>query len=311
MARKARHARLLPGLVVCALPLSGCLVDGRHLVVKKTSLAGTAGTLDAGLTSSDAAARRGDAAAMNGADGGSTSPSPGTNDAGRATATGGSGGAGGMTSGMDASSSIATGGVAGSGGTTPAPDHDAGHETGLPWPSVCPDDDGNGVPDCQESLVANATFDRDTTGWEAETGLTVAWKAADAWKSPPLGAVVLTNTNTFEQDGWGMSGVRQCIPVAPGAYYRLTASLYLPKGQGAGAGGIGAWVFDAPGCAGNLVLGYTSDLVSSVGRWASIDGTVQTPNTAKSMLVRLVVAKPFRQTALAAEFDGVRVRLKP
>lgn len=164
------------------------------------------------------------------------------------------------------------------------------------------------MPGC-ETLVLNPGFQTNAMGWEPEApDATAIWHAGDAQASPTSGSLAVTNQTNLASDGFGMSGARQCLPITAGSTYDFAASLFTGGGQGMGGGAMSVFFHDGPDCTGTLSKGAVSPTESTVDAWKSVDLQALAPATAKSMLVRLVAVKPFRQPSLIVRFDNVLVR---
>lgn len=280
-------------LLVCfsfgSLTLTGCPVDRRELEGE----AGAGGKVPLG-----------------------SSGEAGESSAGQAGETGfsGSGGDGeGGTAGVAGSS--ARGGTSqdGGGGGSPASAGSAnacacGGTGGNLTAETCPDLDGNGVPDCDETLVQNFAFDANTQHWGEETGLVISWSPVDAADGESSGSLLVENQTQADRDGSSMAGGRQCIPVVGGKIYQVGAQVWIPEGQGDGTGGVQILFHGDEACTGTLVDSVTSNLVSAGANWKTVVLSQRAPTTSRSVRIRLIVVKTFRDDPLKVHFDNVLTR---
>ncbi|MEI9941171.1 MAG: hypothetical protein WDO69_28470 [Pseudomonadota bacterium] len=291
-----------PLLWLCLLPLAAlqCTLDERPLnhsdsAVDAPTWAGAAGAESESLAgeggSSDGFAGRLGGAGMVG------------DAAGAATSFGGkppvdAGGNG----------AIINGGAAGaSGAVSDAAGGAAGSDT--PFAGPCGDIDHDAVDDCEETLLLDSRFDADLTHWVAGPNLVQAWDPRDARSLTSSGSIFVTNQVPIAAvDAWVMAGTEQCVSVTERVEYELAARVMIPNGQGLGEAGLNLYVFAGDGCSGVFLGGLTPGLTAKRGGWVVVDGQVEMPLAARSMVVRLVTSKPFTQATLSAFFDDVLVR---
>ena len=259
------------------------------------------------------------------ADGGAAtadaSPAGRTGSAG-ATGRLGSGGAADVTLGASGSgepdSSVDAGGIAGQSG---AQHGGAGNDSdgalgsggtgdGHAGRGGCGDLDQNGVEDCVETLLKNSRFDENTSGWEPETYLHQNWDPRDGRGDGDSGALLVSNTNAIDSGAVGLTmvGSRQCLDVLRLRTYKIAAQLFIPSGQGDGHAGVNVFLYADPGCTGTFLHAYTPGFVSVADTWHVVTGEIETSPGTRSMLVRLVVSKPFALPEFEALFDNVLVR---
>lgn len=175
--------------------------------------------------------------------------------------------------------------------------------TGLPL-----DDggDGGGCPECGESLVANVTFDHDTSSWRADPNITLQWRPDDAEGASASGSMAARNGTEQAAAAWSFAAATQCIAAVGGASYDLDVATFVPPSQVAGGAGVDAWFFSSTGCAGTPEQTYSGPPTDKTNLWVDVHGHVTAPTTAQSMLVRLVALKP-GDSPFDVLFDSVRV----
>ncbi|MGZ3443116.1 MAG: hypothetical protein ACXVDD_26525, partial [Polyangia bacterium] len=135
--------------------------------------------------------------------------------------------------------------------------------------------------------------------------------ATAAWQPPPdglgaagSGAILVANTTVAAGNGTSMAGAAQCIAAKASASYRLFVQARIASGQGAGSAALAAQLFDSADCSGAATGAWTSAPLQSTGAWTVLSGSLTAPATARSMRVRLVALKQFRDAAFAAQFDN-------
>lgn len=175
-------------------------------------------------------------------------------------------------------------------------------------PPGCPDLDGSGVGDCDETLATNASFDHGYGSWVPEPDILLSWRPEDASAAPQPGLVSLTSARVLQSDSFATAGASQCIPVTEIGAYTISVHLFIPRGQGGGSGGIGALYFATENCRDAALNAYMSPTLPTVGEWVVAGGEAQVPLGTRSILVRLLTVKPFRQQSLEVLFDDVLVR---
>lgn len=174
--------------------------------------------------------------------------------------------------------------------------------------SGCAHVDAMGLPDCSQTLVTNADFNQNVSGWAPDPGSKATWTSLDSQNAKSSGSLLVENDNEEDLDGMTVEGVGQCIAVTPGTTYDFAASIVVPKGQDYGSGQISAWFYDKPTCAGFVDQAYAVAGADSTAQWTAVSGSLIAPMTAQSVMVRLVAQKPFREPKFQAQFDAVRVR---
>ena len=138
---------------------------------------------------------------------------------------GGGGGAGGSTGGGgNGAGGAGTGGSgsggAGSGGAGSAGSDGqiggAGSSDGADT-SACPDLDSDGIADCVETLVTNATFNHDAAGWKAEFAASQLFDSHDAEGAAASGSLAVTNSSNSNGPGnLAITGSSQCVAASAG-----------------------------------------------------------------------------------------------
>jgi hypothetical protein len=257
--------------------------------------AGSGGTGGAGDSGTGGSSGSAGAAGDSGSGSAGQSGTSGTGGSGGGVGSGGSGGTGG------------SGGVGGAGGSdVPAPISIGGMQC-TATSDTCPDLNGNGVPDCTETLVMNAAFNTDISSWTAEPGAALVWNSTSAEdQKAGSGALAVTSKSVSKTTpGWIMQGAFQCVPVDSGSMYDVGAQLSVAANPGGGAGLVGLLFYASGDCSGDTVGVATSDQVTATGMCEALSVTRTAPVGAASAAVRLVVIKPFPQAPLTVEFDNV------
>lgn len=199
----------------------------------------------------------------------------------------------------------------GSGGTTAATSQTAtssastaaSSTTGNLVENRCPDLNENEVPDCDETLAGNASFDGDTENWEAEAPAEIHWEevAPDATS----GVLVVTHAGTDAGAQPTMAGSFQCITVHAQSRYRFLAESFIPEGQAGALSGISALFYASSDCSGRHLGAVNSPLQSAEGSWRVVHGSGLAPAHSRSLKLRLVVVKDEQAAAVGVRFDNV------
>jgi len=191
---------------------------------------------------------------------------------------------------------------AGNGGNSAGSASDAGAPT-QPAPG-CEDLDSDGVPDCQETLVKNGSFDSNVANWVADDIIQQTWAQPDANEQLESGSLTITNVNLEDTNGYTVSGTQQCININETGAYHFVSQLYIVDGQGEGNAGVNLWFWNLPDCQGAIV-DTASQFAGKVGVWQLVYANPVTPMGARSVAVRLVAAKPYRNPQFSASFDNI------
>ena len=188
--------------------------------------------------------------------------------------------------------------------------HDLAQPVGdLSGAIPCADLDGDGKPDCTETLLENSRFDSDVSSWSAEYGASESWQPApDALGGSPSGSIVVTNGNVVSAVGTSMAGASQCVPATANATYHVAAQARIATGQGIGSAAIAVQFFPTADCSGNANGAWTSPVVSTPIAWTTIAGSVMAPMVSGSLRVRLVALKQFQAAAFHVQFDNVLLK---
>lgn len=175
--------------------------------------------------------------------------------------------------------------------------------------------DGSVEPEC-ETLVDNAGFGSDTSGWKHEDGTFGGWAAANAAGGEASGSLLILNPFHGKDSGVAPGAAGQCIEAIPDAVYDFAGDVFIPAGQGAGLegaeyegqAGLGMFFFGEANCGGMSIGNIDSPLRDETEKWVHVTGYGRAPEGTASVMIRLITLKPIRQFALKASFDNVFVR---
>lgn len=285
------RARLAATALVALTTLVGCPLDERTLQ-PLPSTGGSGGS--AGAEGNDDGGAGGTVATIDGAGGTTTQ-----------VATSG-GGSGAETTNSAGGSSTDAGGAGGT-STTGTSSSTTG-EAGAPGDPGCPDLDENDVPDCDETLVLNANFDANLNDWHEEANALANWEQDDALDHDASGSATVTNRTFYEdREGQVMRGLWQCIPASPSFSYQLLTQVRISGAAGQVWGGLSVSFYDGPDCTGNVVTASTP-MLGTTTDWSMTEARADATDTTQSMLVRLVVNKPYTAPAVTVDFDNVLIR---
>jgi hypothetical protein len=312
--------RPLPALggAIAAFSLAGCPVEERYLYTPPVAqaAAGTAAASGGNVALAGGAGRAGMSS-----QGGSAAPAVGGGSSGgmAVVVDGGALHGGGSAASVNGGSSPGSGGslqnsagsTLSSGGSSPNPPDpvaDAGAAGADYGAGGCGDLDGDLVQDCTQTLVDNARFDRDVSAWQAEIGVAQKWDQRNARKHESSGALAVQNSTLGAGDGITLDGSRQCRPAVGNKDYLFAARALIPSGQGSASASISIWFFGADHCADYLLSTAATPMLSDTDAWLLLEGKATAPPATRSIYVRLVAAKPFKQSSVEALFDDVLVR---
>ena len=208
---------------------------------------------------------------------------------------GGSAGAGASGSGGGGSGGTAAGG--GSGGT-------AGTGSGG---AVAAGTGGGGSGGPGGNLLSNGGFNQDIAGWASEITTTLGWEGSrDSGGASGSGSLSVTNVSVAEADGSTMGGARQCVAISGQTGFWIRAQVFIPTGQGSGAGALNLQFFPSADCTGSNIGAHTTASFSTTGgSWRELKGISGKPPGAQSILVRPVSIKPFRAQPFRVLFDNI------
>jgi hypothetical protein len=170
----------------------------------------------------------------------------------------------------------------------------------------CPDLDGNFVFDCDETIAKNYGFDQDTSDWSAETNIALACQVLDAAGHPDSGSLAVEDTFTSDMEGGSMLGADQCMAVNEQTLYAFAVQVSVPDGATGTTAGFQLIFYDDDNCMGSKVGIVTSPVVSG-SSWNVAKLVRPTPKLTKSLLMRLVTIKPYREAPNSVLFDNVLV----
>lgn len=298
-----RPAHICSAALIALGAVAGCSLDDRTLhPIPSTSAVGSGGS---GGSASGAGGGASDTSESDGA--GGTNPRTATSSGGSEAAASSVG----STTSSTTSSVSGTGpgigigiGISNSNSATSASATTG--EGGAGNDAACPDLDENGVADCDETLVSNATFDSNLNDWHEEPNALGHWSDDDALDHAASGSANITNRGYLEHsEGQITRGLWQCIPASGGAKYRLLAQVRILDEQG--QGGVNVEFYDGAQCTGNAVSASTP-LLGTTSDWQLTQTQAEAPANARTMLVRLVVNKPFNGPESTVDFDNVLIR---
>ncbi|MBC8132627.1 MAG: hypothetical protein H7X95_06570 [Deltaproteobacteria bacterium] len=176
----------------------------------------------------------------------------------------------------------------------------------------CPDLDRNGVLDCKESLVINSDFRTGVEGWTPELDMRQGFASSGSDGLPASGAIAVINASQSDTAlGSTMGGAKQCLPATgPTTYDIFLQTLVAPNPDGLTSSGAAFQFFPLADCSGVPSGTFMLPLADvNLTGWRVLQGRMAIPAGTRSLLVRLVVLKPFKQAATQALFDNVLVKV--
>lgn len=175
----------------------------------------------------------------------------------------------------------------------------------------CPDLNADGILDCKESLVMNPDFRAGLTGWTAELNMRQAFPSMDAMGNPASGSIAVTNANQSDTAvGSTMGGSGQCIPVMGAGTFDLYVQTLVAV-DGYTSSGVVLQFYPSADCSGSLNGSFMPGLADqNISGWRVLQSIITTPAATRSILLRLVVLKPFKQAPTQALFDNVLLKAR-
>jgi hypothetical protein len=181
-------------------------------------------------------------------------------------------------------------------------------EAGSEAPALhCPDLDLNGVADCDETLVQNASFDEDAIGWDPEPDAQMRWRSLNASTEANSGSLEVANTFVGESQVNGFSAAFQCVAAVPGRSYHLRANVWISSEQVFAGAGFIAEAYDGDDCTG-AVVATQSAMTIATDAWGLVAQTITVPNMGHSLKLRFGILKPFDATPATVLVDNVLLR---
>jgi hypothetical protein len=173
-------------------------------------------------------------------------------------------------------------------------------------PSCCDQDakldaDANGVPDCQENLIANAQFTRDLGLWVngfAAYGES-KWIDRDSRGSKDSGSLSVTTTPlVLSYSGTAVMGVN-----LPGGTYNVSVDYFIPFGQSNGGQAVLQVATQDP-----LVVPVVVPLGNKVGTWVTVSTFVSLDPRVQTRVLYLQADRGQAVTPFTVYFDNIVVR---
>jgi hypothetical protein len=188
--------------------------------------------------------------------------------------------------------------------------------TSQPEPPLvdgCPDLDGNGVGDCQETLLDNGDFKLDVDGWSPDSDADLSWDEQNAAGDAPSGSALLKGTNSAAPGASGsvLRFAKRCLPINGSQLVTVYANAFVAGGQAAdGHAEVDVYFFDVAACGGTSVTSFSTPqpLDATTDKWLTLKaGSVSGPN-AQSALVTIALSQPLSAASFSAHFDNVLLK---
>lgn len=179
---------------------------------------------------------------------------------------------------------------------------------------ACPDLDQNTVPDCDETVVENATFNLDVEGWRVEPNAVGSWSFINAQAGEKSGSILVESNvpaNSSSGDAFVYTGVTQCLPLNGLAGEHQIFAQMFSEGEAVTAyGSVVGRLFTTADCSGSPVSVTPSPNQGNTSNWFPMQTALFTADAkAKSLMVELRVGKLATRTgSVSLRFDNVLVR---
>lgn len=150
------------------------------------------------------------------------------------------------------------------------------------------------------------SFDRDTEGWTAESGIARAFSHDDASNDPASGSLSVTNHDVGTDAQMQTAGAYQCVTLPYAEKFSLELEVLVPAQPVAGGAGVELQFINIPGCQG-IILGHPQFSDPSPLSWFHLEAKGDVPRGARSLLFRLLVGKFHDDPSFVARFDQIRL----
>jgi hypothetical protein len=179
----------------------------------------------------------------------------------------------------------------------------------------CADLDEDGVADCQETRLTNASFKADVTHWTADAGASLTWDPRDALGAAGSGSALLAAASSaFDAGGSSLVTAGQCVVVSGGQIVIAYANALVDDGQdSAGMAAVYVDFYDASDCTGMATSSFSTPqpLDASTGTWLTLKAALLTSAATHSARVLLAIEKPFTAQSFHARFDNLLLKTQP
>jgi hypothetical protein len=170
----------------------------------------------------------------------------------------------------------------------------------------CADLDTDGVPDCQVTLVQNATFTSDTSDWVPDANTELDWDSKNALDDQPSGSAKLTSKTP-------RASASQCVAVGADLFIIAYANAFVTASAEGGTPAqpeLEVSIFDTDDCTGPGTILFDAPPTDGVDTWTVIQAGNITSATTQSASIALVALAGSNSEALAY-FDNVMLKTKP
>jgi len=184
---------------------------------------------------------------------------------------------------------------------------------GPPTLDGCTDLDEDGTPDCEQTLIENATFASTVAPWTSDAEAELVWDEHNAANDLPSGSALLSvmGAATPGAQGAALHSASQCLSVTGKQLVTVYANALVDSDQALGGEAqVDVLFFDSRACAGAYVTSFSTPqpLDAANGEWLALKaGAISGANT-KSVLVKLTVSRPFDAASFQAYFDNVLLK---
>jgi hypothetical protein len=199
-----------------------------------------------------------------------------------------------------------------------APADETGSEGGLGGAASssdlidgCADLDGDGVADCEATLVENPTFTRNVRSWKALGDAELSWASKNALDDRPSGSAKLSDNTPFASAP--LSQAIQCVPSAGETLMIAYANAFVDPGDAdeSPEAELAVTFFDSDDCSGEAGSYFETPPSSVAGAWTTIQAGGLTSETTRSVSVALVGVKAKAASELTVYFDNVMLKTEP
>jgi hypothetical protein len=175
---------------------------------------------------------------------------------------------------------------------------------------VSGDDGWSGCDDSGDSGASDRSrcwsFDHDTEGWTAESGIVRAFSPDDASNDPASGSLSITNRDVGPDAQMQTAGAYRCVVLPYAEKFSLELEVLVPAQPVAGGASVELQFINIPGCQG-IILGHPQFADPAPLSWYHLQAKGDVPRGARSLLLRLLVGKFHDDPTFVARFDQIRL----
>jgi hypothetical protein len=176
----------------------------------------------------------------------------------------------------------------------------------------CADLDTDGVADCDATLVENASFSSDVSGWFAAGDTKLSWSRKNALDDDGSGSAKLTDASPAAAAP--RASAFQCVPVDGSSLIVAWANAFVEASNDSdepAQAELELTFVDGDDCSGATSGYFETPPTRVTGGWAVVQAGALAPASTHSVAVALVGIKAPDAGDLAVYFDNIMVKAVP